>query len=1343
MSAMFVITAGPGIPLVSAAPVTEFFASFETSETPAALSNNVVASQNMSPAMATAPANGPNSTADKVYGRAWDGTRVMRVTGTQPAGGNAYSTNLIYDDLEIEVLPNTQLSYVILPDYSSDATVDYSVANWDWDFTSQYISLDLEFTDGTRLSTEGGVDQYGHPMTGRAQGGYGHLYMKQWNLVKCNVGEVANGKVIKKIFVCFDKPTNKTAAAHTFGAYIDYLRIRPADISPKATLVEYANIFVGNNDRRGFSRGNQWPCIMTPNGFNVWAPSNYPHTNFLAGTVNEKYWAPIPAAGITHITTTHQASTFLSDFGTFQFMPNTNQASTATTLLAAANRRSLYDEDTMIHNPSYFSVQFKDGQPASGVKLELTPTEHAAYARMTFPSDAANVHVIFDTWRATTGGSISFSGNTFSAVTAHNNSEGRTSNMYIYGEFDKTPSATRAYGTSILSRNATSRVTFPAGTTEVNMKIATSFISDAQAQKNLSLEIAADATFDDVKNATAGVWNDLLGAAAIETTNEELKVAYYSAVMRTYADPLTLSENTGTNEDPVWTYQSPYKTSNRPTSGYKLYYNNGFWDTFRGAWGTYQLITPVKAGEMLNGLVQHYVDSNWIARWLAPGGRNSMVGTSSDIVLGDAVAKGLSTFDFQNAYMASLKNASTFSSTSASSGTTNGYAGRAGMVTAPYVGFTPNDTANGGNTKGLAWSIDNYLNDLGVSLLAEKLGNTDETIYFRNTSQNFVNLWNYSGGGWFIGKSYAGAWQYPDGLTFATSGNDSAYRKAEPYEETNGFTSAFSGFADFRGLANLYGGRDKLAARLDRFFTDETMYVTAGTNYEFADVYDAKMGNFGFGNQPDFHIPYVYTYAGQPYKTQKYTRDVCERLFSGASFDQLFPGDQDNGSMSGWYVMSSLGFFPFSNGLDGYIITSPLFDKITYNLPTGKIEVICNNNSHDNVYIQSMTVDGVPYNSCFITTKDLLAAKKIVFEMGPDPSNWACDSEPPSITPAESDEVPNPLKDLTTSGVTVSTTTMPENNHTTEAAYCPGWTNGANLFNNSNAADATCSSNSASIYYYFPNAKKVEMVTVTSAIAAPLVAGTAPDNVALYGSADGTNWVQIDAMKTGFTFIWPRQLKPFAFTNDTAYNYYRLDLRSSGSAIAVSEVELLGHPVNIVSVPKVLATGQTSFQVVTENNVSSLWLRDADFNHLTADVTVSDATVNTADGTKTFTVTLNGTAAAQKMFYITAADARSNEITSSRKTISLGGGLSIYKNLGKVYAKFENGTGSAVPQAGLIIAAYDAKGKMTGVFSDAFKSVAAGDSIEFSINSAAFAGCTFKAFAWDDSFIPICPSVSL
>lgn len=1321
-------------------PVTEFFASFETSEITPLIENNVIDSSGLVSALTTARSAGAPASADPIYGngsRGWDGTRVLKVTGTFPASGRGYSTNLIYDNLNIAVAPNTQLSYVILPDYSA-------YTSFDWEFTSQYISLDLEFTDGTRLSTLGGVDQYGIKMTGNDQGSGKQLYSKQWNLVKSNIGEVATGKTIKKVFLNYDKPSNKTGKNLNITAYLDCLSIKPADIAPKATPVEYANIFVGNNDKGLYSRGLQWPAVMTPNGFNCWCPSNVPVTTWLGSSyTNYKIFAPIPDAGITHITASHQASLWIGDYGTFQFMPNVSYNPASTTLLAAANRRTLYDKESMIANPAYFSVDFTKAAnaPAKGVKLEMSPTEHAMMTRMTFPADSQYVNVILDSYYITSGGSIVFDGNTFKASSSHNsNGEGRGRKMYIYGEFDKTPTATKRY--SATNANPSSMVTFATGTTEVNLKMATSFISVDQAKKNLELEIAENATFNDVKSAAMKTWNDLMNIVQVEGSSEEDKIELYSNMYRLYADPLTLSENTGTNANPEWTYATPYAAATTPvktTTGYKLYYNNGFWDTYRGAWSAYQLLTPEYSTTLLNGLVQHGVDSGWLARWIAPGGRNSMVGTSSDIIFGDALEKGIK-FDYENAYLTSLRDASVFAPNASTQETATyklSFAGRAGMDTAPFNGFT---TYTVDGNKGTSWALDNYLNDLGVSNLARKLGYKDEEIYFKNTALNYVNLWNYGNGGWFVGKTATGAWRYPDGLNYNASGSASVYdRGISDYEETNAFTMAWQAVQDVQGLINLYGGKDKFAARLDRFFTDETQFAGGGRDYVL-DHYDSKMGQYGHSNQPDHHIPFMYTYAGQPYKTQALTREILDRVYTGYSFDQGFPGDADNGEQAGWYIMAAIGLYPFSTGTDGYVITSPMHDKTTLNLPTGKVEIIANNNSRENVYIQSMTIDGKPYDSVYITYADLIKAKKIVFEMGKNPSSWACDSVPPSMTAADDENVPNPLKDFTKSGVAIKAE-LPANNHQTPAAYATNiattGTYGAPvLFNNTSAANANFTAPEASIYYYFPNQKKVEMYTITSGT---VLNTSAPKEFALYGSNDGQTWDNLDS-RTGQSFNWVRQTRPFAVDNDKAYNYYRLDLKADIN-ITVSEIELMGYPIDIISVPQTFATVSDSpaftFDIDVDNSVSSLWFRDdKDFGKITP--TAMTSVVN-ADGTKTFSVTLN---TKPGKTYVTALDSSGYEITASRKTINIQkGGLDLYKNSGQLIADYANATDAAITGR-LIIGVYDSDNVLVD-YKVENATIAASSEKTITLDGSSYKGDTVVAYFWNADSAPVCEPISI
>ena len=309
--------------------------------------------------------------------------------------------------------------------------------------------------------------------------------------------------------------------------------------------------------------------------------------------------------------------------------------------------------------------------------------------------------------------------------------------MYVYGEFNTEWTSSR-YGNS----NQNSAIINFGDASEVEMKVATSFISPEQAKKNFELELQGN-DFDKVYNDAREEWNDKLDVITVKGATHEQKVTLYSNLYRLFIYPNLLSENTGTNEEPVWEYKST--VSDEVKEG-ELYYNNGFWDTYHTTWAAYSLLTPEKYEEMLNGLVEHYNDGEWVPRWVAPGGTNSMVGTSSDIIFGDAAAKGAD-FEIENAYKSALKNASVANVENLTLG------GRAELTTSIFRGYTTNSTG-----EGFSWSMEGYINDYGISQMAQRLADEalaagdeeaaqtylDEVEYYRNRALNYVNLFDGS-----------------------------------------------------------------------------------------------------------------------------------------------------------------------------------------------------------------------------------------------------------------------------------------------------------------------------------------------------------------------------------------------------------------------------------------------------------------------------------------------------------------------------------------------------------------------------------------------------------------------
>lgn len=290
-------------------------------------------------------------------------------------------------------------------------------------------------------------------------------------------------------------------------------------------------------------------------------------------------------------------------------------------------RKIPFSHEKEVARVYYYGIEFPEGTNASNTKMELTPTDHGAVVRFTFPKDAQHKNVIFDSINGSDDGSIieyDMETNSFKARTNHTSNG--LKDMYIYGTFDKPMTYTRT------ANNRQGIASFEDEVVE--MKVATSFISFEQAKHNIELEIN-DNDFNTIYDQALKTWDDKLDVVEVEGGSYDQKVSLYSNMYRMFMYPNLLSENTGTNENPVWKYSSPYGGSNEKPEVVegKMYYNNGFWDTYRAAWPAYSIFSMDKSSELLNGLVQHYKDTDWVPRWSAPGGTYFMSGTSSDIVL--------------------------------------------------------------------------------------------------------------------------------------------------------------------------------------------------------------------------------------------------------------------------------------------------------------------------------------------------------------------------------------------------------------------------------------------------------------------------------------------------------------------------------------------------------------------------------------------------------------------------------------------------------------------------------------------------------------------------------------
>jgi predicted alpha-1,2-mannosidase len=751
----------------------------------------------------------------------------------------------------------------------------------------------------------------------------------------------------------------------------------------------------------------------------------------------------------------------------------------------------------------------------------------------------------------------------------------------------------------------------------VKLRMATSLISIDQAKHNLDLEVPGDATLASIRDKAQAAWDAKLGTVEVEGASEDQLVTLYSNMYRLFLYPNSGYENTGTAAAPVWKHTvqsavtSPASTPTQtgaPIKDGKVYVNNGFWDTYRTTWPAYSLLTPDTAGEMVDGFVQQYRDGGWISRWSSPGYANLMVGTSSDVAFADAYLKGVPGIDAETAYQAAIKNATVTPP--------NANVGRKGLATSIFKGYTPLDVTG----EAMSWAMDGYINDFGIANMAAALAKkggpkageyAEQAEYFRNRAQNYVNMFDPDVN-FFQGKDSNGTWRNPPAsYDPRVWGYD--------YTETNGWNMAFHVPQDGQGLANLYGGKDKLADKLDKFFsTPETATFPGsygGTIHEMLEARDVRMGQWGFSNQPSHHIPYMYDYAGEPAKAQKIVREALSRLYLGSEIGQGYPGDEDNGEMSAWYVFSALGFYPLQMGSPAYAIGSPLFTKATVNLPGGKkIVVNAPDNSAKNVYVQSLKVNGKAYTSTSLPHSLLADGAVLDFAMGPEPSTWGTgdDAAPPSITTG--DAVPSPLRDLTGPGKgTASEPALVDDTSNTRAVFAsatPSWQ-----------------------WDFTGGGQKADYYTLTSGA----VAGD-PKAWKLSGSYDGTTWTTIDE-RSDQTFDWRLQTRPFKIAKPGRYASYKLDVTANTgeTSTTLAEVELLGRPapggtttiadkvvgaVSVKSGVTCIKEGATVTGLVTVSKGASLYVSGAS---LRAAVTATGAgTVSLLHATVNGPVTVTG-----------------------------------------------------------------------------------------------------------------------
>jgi predicted alpha-1,2-mannosidase len=1053
----------------------------------------------------------------------WTDVKALRYSGGHTADGRGYAWNRLFD-VDLPVTSKTQLSYKIFPDMVAG----------DLEYPSTYASLDLRFTDGTYLSDLGADDQHGVAASPSGQGKGKILYANQWNAVSLDVGKVAAGKTVDRVLVGYDNTGGATKDTR-FGGWIDDIAVQgdPAVIDG-ADLTSYVDVRRGTNASGGFSRGNNLPISAVPNGFTFFTPvtdANSQSWEYNYQSQNNAANLPV----LQGLAISHEPSPWMGDRNQMSVMPS---VTTGTPTGSASGRGLAFDHATEVAHPDYYKVAL-----AGGLTAETAPADHGGVYRFTFPASASKGSLVVDT--RDDSGTFTVDAATGTMTGWVDNGSGLSagrSRMFVYGTFDR---AATAVGTAPNGHAGTRYASFDTSTDkQVVLKLSTSFISLDQARKNHAMELA-DRDFDAVRAAAKQAWNARLGVVSVKGANDPERTTLYSNLYRLNLYPNSQFENTGTVAAPRYQYASPVAaksgsatatTTNAAVKDGKIYVNNGFWDTYRTVWPAYSLLYPEVAAEIADGFVQQYRDGGWVARWSSPGYADLMTGTSSDVAFADAYVKGVKLPDPLGTYDAALRNATVLPTSSA--------VGRKGLDTSVFLGYTSTDTG-----ESISWGLEGLVNDYGIANMAAALAKDpatpaarkaqllEESQYFLERSTHYGNVFNPKVG-FFQGRGADGS--FPSTFDPEAWGGD--------FTETNGWNFAFHAPHDGNGLANLYGGRDALAKKLDTFFsTPETATKPGGyggTIHEMLEARDVRMGQLGQSNQVSHHIAYMYDWTGQQWKTAEKVREIMRRLYVGNDTAQGYPGDEDNGEMSAWYVLSSLGFYPLQVGSSQWAVGSPKFEQVTVHRTQGDLVVNAPGNSEQNLYIQSVTVNGAKVKSVSIDQSQIAGATRVDFAMGAKPSDYGVRAQvaPPSVT--QGTEAPKPLKDATGPGRGTATAT--------------GLASGADakaLFDNTSRTSAAFGSATPTVTFALAGVgQRATWYTVTSGPQAG-----DPSAWRLEGSRDGgASWAVLDT-RTNQAFPWRVQTRPFKVAAPETYTAYRLVVTATTVAAApnLSELELL------------------------------------------------------------------------------------------------------------------------------------------------------------------------------------------
>ena len=711
-------------------------------------------------------------------------------------------------------------------------------------------------------------------------------------------------------------------------------------------ITKYVNPFIGTGAIDGGLSGNNYPGATSPFGMIQLSPDTSEAPNW--GDASGYDYNRNTIFGFSH---TRLSGTGASDLIDITLMPT-----------SSGHTSSAFTHDEEKARPGYYQVMLKD----EGINAELTTTQRNGIHRYQYPA-GKDAEIILDMDHSADKGSwgrriINSQIRILNdhAVEGYRIITGwaKLRKIYFYMEFSS-PILTstlrdggRVHENTAVINGTNLHGCFRFGQLNgkpLTCKVALSSVSMENARQNMEQE-APHWDFDRYVAAADADWEKQLGKIEVKGT-EVQKEIFYTALYHTMIQPNTMSDVNGE-------YMAADYTTRKVANNETHYTTFSLWDTFRASHPLYTLLEPERVTDFVKSMIRQYEYYGYLPIWQLWGQDNyCMIGNHSIPVITDAILKGIPGIDVEKAYEA-VYNSSVTSHPNSPFEVWEKY------------GFMPENI----QTQSVSITLEQAFDDWCVAQLAAKLNKDADYQRFHKRSEYYRNLFHPKTK-FFQSKNDKGEWIEPfDPYQYGGNGG-------HPFTEGNAWQYFWYVPHNIQALMELTGGTKAFEQKLDTFFT--STYKSEQMNHNASGF----VGQYAHGNEPSHHVAYLYNFAGQPWKTQKYVSHILNTLYNNTSSG--YAGNDDCGQMSAWYVFSAMGFYPVNPADGRYIIGSPLLDECTLKLAGNKeFRIRTIRKSPEDIYIQSVTLNGKKHKDFFITHQDIMNGGTMVFKMGKKPSGW-------------------------------------------------------------------------------------------------------------------------------------------------------------------------------------------------------------------------------------------------------------------------------------------------------------------------------------------------------------------